>query len=133
MYSKRTSFKKKHLSANYVSWAVWSDLESPCNDNELNQKKGKKLNFFVDSILIDINCALKLPLNKITCFDDIIIRFDPVDKVDYRGKTCYFVNAYISKGKIMCLLNKIYNCYLLSLVSLICQNIFVVNNSNSTS
>ena len=113
-----------------LSDLIWRVLVTIMN---LTKKKNKKLNFFVDSILIDINCDLKLPLNKITYFDDIIIRFDPVHEIDYRGKTCYFVNAYISKGEIMCLLNKIYNCYLLSLVSPICQNIFVVNNSNSTS
>ena len=50
----------------------------------LTNKKNKKLSFVVDLILININCDLKLPLNKITYFDDIIIRFDHVDKVDYR-------------------------------------------------
>ena len=67
----------------------------------LTNKKNKKLSFVVDLILININCDLKLPLNKITYFDDIIIRFDHVDKVDYRGKTCSFVNAYVCKCKIM--------------------------------
>ena len=45
----------------------------------LMNEKNKKLNFFINSILIDINCDLKLPLNKITYFDNIIIRFDCVD------------------------------------------------------
>ena len=66
----------------------------------LTNEKNKKINFFVDSILININCEHKLPLNKITYFDDII-RFDRVDKVDYRRKTHYFVNAYVCKSKIM--------------------------------
>ena len=66
----------------------------------LTNEKNKKLIFFFDSILININCEHKLPLNKITYFGDII-RFDSVDKVDYRGKTHYFVNAYVCKSKIM--------------------------------
>ena len=73
MYSKMTSFKKKDLSANYVNWAVWSDLESICNDYKLNQRKEQETEFFVDMILININCDLKLPLNKIAYSDNIIM------------------------------------------------------------
>ena len=39
MYSKGTLFKKKHFFANYVNWAVWSDLKCICNRYELNQRK----------------------------------------------------------------------------------------------
>ena len=67
----------------------------------LTNEKSKKLKFFIDSILININCDLKLPINKITYFNDIILRFDCIDKVVYRGKTRYFVNDYVCKSKIM--------------------------------
>ena len=70
-------------------------MESSCNNYELKQQKNPETELFVDSVLVNINCDLKLLLNKITYFDDIIIRFDRVDKVDYREKTHYFVNAYI--------------------------------------
>ena len=82
----------------------------------LTKEKNKELNFFVDWILININCDLKLPLNKIIYFDDMIIRFDRDDKVDYREKTRCFVNAYVLKAKSCCLLNKIYSWYLLKLI-----------------
>ena len=75
----------------------------------VTKEKNKELNFFVDWILININCDLKLPLNKIIYFDDMIIRFDRDDKVDYREKTRCFVNAYVLKAKSCCLLNKIYS------------------------
>lgn len=54
----------------------------------LTSEKSKKLNSFIDFILININCDLKLPLNTIT-YDDVIIRFDCIDKVVYRGKTLF--------------------------------------------
>ena len=47
---------------------------------DLINEKNKKLNFFVDPILVSINCDLRLRLDKITYFDDIIIRFNCVDK-----------------------------------------------------
>ena len=80
-----------------LSDLIWKEFITIMN---LTNEKNKKLTIFIDSILININCDLKLPLNKITCIDDIIIRFDCVDKVVYRGKTRYFVNAYVCKSKI---------------------------------
>ena len=48
---------------------------------DLINEKNKKLNFFVDPILVSITCDLRLRLEKITYFDDIIIRFNCVDKI----------------------------------------------------
>ena len=67
----------------------------------LTSEKNKKLKVFADSILVSINCDQRLPLHKITYFDDVAIEFDHVDKVEYRGKTYYFVNAHVWKSKIM--------------------------------
>ena len=58
----------------------------------------KKLNFFVDPILISMNCDLRQPLDKVSYFEDIVIRFNGVDKIVYKGKTRYFVYAYVSKN-----------------------------------
>ena len=67
----------------------------------LINKKTKKLNFFVDSILVNISCDQKLPLNKITYFYDIVVRFDRLNEVIYRVKQRYHVNAYVCKSKII--------------------------------
>ena len=64
------------IGLNNLIWRVFVMIMN------LTNKKSKKLIFFY-SILMNINCEHKLLLNKITYFDDIIIRFD---HVDYRGK-----------------------------------------------
>ena len=69
----------------------------------LTNEKNKKLSFFVDQIFINIDCDQKLPQNRIIYFDDIIIRFDSVDKVEYREKTRDFVNAQFAKASSCCL------------------------------
>ena len=75
-------------------WKVFSTIMN------LTNEKNKKLNFFADPILVSINCDLRLPLDKITYFDDIIIGFNCVGKIVYREKTHHFVDAYICKSKI---------------------------------
>ena len=55
-----------------MTWRVFATIKN------LTNEKDKKLNFYVDSILINIDCDYKLPLNKITYFDYVIIRFDNV-------------------------------------------------------
>ena len=59
-----------------ISDLIWKVFTTIMN---LTNEKNKKLNFFINFILINMNCDLKLPLNKITYFDDIIIKFDCVD------------------------------------------------------
>ena len=53
-----------------LSGLIWKMFITIMN---LANEKNKKLNFFIDSILMNINCDLKLPLNKIDYFDDIIM------------------------------------------------------------
>ena len=55
----------------------------------LTNEKNKKMNFFADPVLVSINCDLRLPLDKITYFDDIVILFNCVDKIVYREKTLF--------------------------------------------
>ena len=55
-----------------LSDLIWKVFATIMN---LTNEKNKKLNFFADPILVSINCDLRLPLDKITCFDDIVIHF----------------------------------------------------------
>ena len=47
----------------------------------LTKEKNKKLIFFAAPIFISINSDLRLPLDKITYFEDIVIRFNGVHKI----------------------------------------------------
>ena len=67
----------------------------------LTNERNKKLNFFRDPILININCNRKLSLNKMTYFDDLIIHFDKVFDIDYKGKIRSVVDAYVCSSKIL--------------------------------
>ena len=66
-----------------LSDLIWKVFATIMN---LTNKKDKKLNFFADLILVSINCDLRLPLIKITYFDNNIIWFNYVDKIVYREK-----------------------------------------------
>ena len=81
-----------------LSNLIWKVFPTIMN---LTNEKNKKLNLFADPILVSINCNLRLPLDKITYFDDIIIRFNCIDKTVYGRKTRYFVHAYVCESKIM--------------------------------
>ena len=76
-----------------ISDLIWKVFATIMN---LTNKK----NFLADIRLIRINCDLRLLLDKITYFEDTVIRFNGIDKIVYRGKTCYFVDAYVCKSKI---------------------------------
>ena len=52
----------------------------------LTNERNKRLNFFADPILIKINCSRNLSLNKMTYFDYLVIHFNKVYNIDYRGK-----------------------------------------------
>ena len=42
---------------------------------------------------------MRLLLDKITFIDNIVICFNCVDKIVYRKRTCYFVDACVCKSK----------------------------------
>ena len=52
----------------------------------LTNERNKKVNFFIDPILIKIICDQKLSLNKMAYFDDLIFHFDKVFDIEYRRK-----------------------------------------------
>ena len=45
-YSKGTSFKEKYISADYVHWTIWSDMESVYNHYESDEWKEQETELF---------------------------------------------------------------------------------------
>ena len=60
---------------------------------------------FIDIIdragLIPIACLQKLPLNKVVYFRDLIVIFDRIEKVTYRGKSKYCIVTNIISGDVL--------------------------------
>ena len=72
----------------------------------LEDKICKKLNIsFLDIInrlgMFRINCKQDIPLNKVVYLKDVIVVFDFVDKVNYKGKIKYCIVCNIVKGDIL--------------------------------
>ena len=61
-----------------LSDLIWKMFATIMN---LTNEQNRKVNFFADAILVSINCDLRLPLNKITYFDDIVIQINCGDKI----------------------------------------------------
>ena len=69
--------------------------------NVLEDKICEKLDVnFLDIVdragLIRITCKQRLPLNKVVYFKDLIVIFDRIEKVTYRGKRKYCIVSNIS-------------------------------------
>ena len=64
---------------------------------------------------------MRLLLDKITFIDNIVICFNCVDKIVYRERTCYFVDACVCKSKnkstIAIILYFFSKCFLLCVLS----------------
>ena len=72
----------------------------------LEDKLCDKLNIsFLDIIdrlgLFRVNCKQDIPLNKVVYLKDLVVVFDHVDKVNYRGKIKYCIICNIVKGDIL--------------------------------
>ena len=72
----------------------------------LEDKICQKLNIsFLDIIdrlgMFRINCQQNIPLNKVVYFKDLIVIFDRVDKVNYRGKIKYCIVCNIVEGDVL--------------------------------
>ena len=72
----------------------------------LEDKICKKLNIsFLDIInrlgMFRINCKQDIPLNKVVYLKDVIVVFDFVDKINYKGKIKYCIVCNIVKGDIL--------------------------------
>ena len=93
-----------------LSDLIWKVFVTIMN---LTNEKNKQLNFFADLILTSIKSDLRLPLDKITYFEDIIIRFNGVDKIVYREKHTILLMLMFVKAKSCCQHKYIYNCVLI--------------------
>ena len=67
----------------------------------LTNERNKRLKFFDDPILIRVNSNQRLSINKMTYFDDLVIHFDRVYDIAYRGKIRFVVDAYFCSSKMM--------------------------------
>ena len=74
--------------------------------NVLEDKICEKLDInFLDIIdrmgLIRITCKQRLPLNKVVYFRDLIVIFDRIEKVTYRGKRKYCIVSNMISGDVL--------------------------------
>ena len=72
----------------------------------LEDKICEKLDInFLDIIdragLICITCKQRLPLNKVVYFRDLIVIFDRIEKVTYRGKRKYCIVSNMISGDVL--------------------------------
>ena len=72
----------------------------------LEDKICEKLNInFLDIIdragLIRITCKQRIPLNKVVYFRDLIVIFNRIEKVTYRGKTKYCIVSNMISGDVL--------------------------------
>ena len=72
----------------------------------LEDKICQKLNIssldIIDRLgMFRINCQQNIPLNKVVYFKDLIVIFDRVDKVNYRGKIKYCIVCNIVEGDVL--------------------------------
>ena len=72
----------------------------------LEDKICEKLDInFLDIIdrvgLIRITCKQRLPLNKVVYFRDLIVIFDRIEKVTYRGKIKYCIVSNMIFGDLL--------------------------------
>ena len=94
---ERRYFRPTSLIQTGLIYDIFSVLEDKLCD---------KLNIsFLDIIdrlgLFRINCKQNIPLNKVVYLKDLIVVFDYVDKVNYRGKIKYCIVCNIVKGDIL--------------------------------
>ena len=91
----RNTYLESHSDG--VTQALWKinhELQSMIN------QKSKINNHLLDNMLFRINAG-HLPLTKITCFRDLVLCYDKVEEVDYRGKKRYCINARVTSGQVL--------------------------------
>ena len=89
------------ISLSDLIWRVFATIIN------LTNQKNKKLNFFAGTILANINCNLRLPLDQATYFNDIVIWFNCADKIVYREKNMLFCRClYLQKQNHVVCINK---------------------------
>ena len=74
--------------------------------DEIENKICEKLNInFLDIIdrqgLIRVTCEQRLPLNKVIYFKDLIVIFDRIEEITYRGKKKYCIVCNMISGDVL--------------------------------
>ena len=90
-------FRPTSLIQTGLIYDIFSVLEDKiCEKLDIN---------FLDIIdragLIRITCKQRLPLNKVVYFRDLIVIFDRIEKVTYRGKTKYCIVSNMISGDVL--------------------------------
>ena len=104
-YFEATIMKGRHLVRNTylesnslgITQALWRI------NTKLTGKICKRTNqhpHLLNNMLIRINAG-HLPANKITYFKDLVVCYDNVEKVKYRGKEKYCINTKVISGQIL--------------------------------
>ena len=104
-YFKAAIMRGRHLTRNTylelnslgITQALWRI------NHELTAKISEKNNqpaYLVDNMLICINAG-RVSTNKITYFKELVVCYDNVEKVNYRGKEKYHINARVISGQIL--------------------------------
>ena len=75
-------------------WRINTELSS-----KISEKNGEH-SYLLNNMLILINAG-RLPTNKITYFKDLVVCYDCVERVNYRGKECYCINARVISRQIL--------------------------------
>ena len=90
-------FRPTSLIQTGLIYDIFSVLEDKiCEKLDIN---------FLDIIdragLIRITCKQRLPLNKVVYFRDLIVIFDRIEKVTYRGKRKYCIVSNMISGDVL--------------------------------
>ena len=90
-------FRPTSLIQTGLIYDIFSVLEDKiCEKLDIN---------FLDIIdragLIHITCKQRLPLNKVVYFRDLIVIFDRIEKVTYRGKRKYCIVSNMISGDVL--------------------------------
>ena len=91
----RNIYLESHLMGiTQALWRVNTELSSKI------KKKNRKLNHLLNNMLIHINTG-RLLTNKITYFKNLVVCYDNVEKVNYRGKERYCINVRVISRQIL--------------------------------
>ena len=90
-------FRPTSLIQTGLIYDIFSVLEDKiCEKLDIN---------FLDIIdragLIRITCKQRLPLNKVVYFRDLIVIFDRIEKITYRGKSKYCIVSNMISGDVL--------------------------------
>ena len=92
---RNTNLQIISISFSDMVWKIFATLM------KLTNKRNKKLKYFANPILTQINCNRKLLLTKMNYIDNLVVLFDKVYDIDYQEKTRVLISTYVCSRKIM--------------------------------